>query len=441
MSQKDFEDLCRSIEGSISKVMDAVGKGLDKAGNAANNAINQAIENQKKQQASQSRNAQAGNNTPQSSARPSHPYTRPQSNVPVRTGNSIYQRAYANNAMIRSRFKSSAGLTASGTALTCVGGVLTASFGVAEIVGVLTTALSMDPGFYNGGIVGMLVIGVFFAFSIWMLVSGIKRLTLGARLKAFQRIFGDREVCSVKELSERMQLSPAKTIDVARKLIKRGYLPQGRLDDDATCLMITNDSYNLYLQAKSSYEQRQRENGAIQNAKERAGIGSSPSALPVKARAFIDTVNTYLEEIAALNVAIDDVGLSEQIVHIERTVGKITERVKSDPSLLDSVSGLDRLDDYYLPQTIKLLTAYEELEEQPVQGENIMSSRKEIENTLNVLSTAYEKLLDVTFEDLSMDVSSDITVLHAILSQEGLTENPFEGDNGANTSNSKRSDG
>ena len=205
--------------------------------------------------------------------------------------------------------------------------------------------------------------------------------------------------------------------------------------------MVTNDSYNLYLQAKSSYEQRQRENGAIQNAKERAGIGSSPSALPVKARAFIDTVNTYLEEIAALNVAIDDVGLSEQIVHIEKTVGKITERVKSDPSLLDSVSGLDRLDDYYLPQTIKLLTAYEELEEQPVQGENIMSSRKEIENTLNVLSAAYEKLLDVTFEDLSMDVSSDITVLHAILSQEGLTENPFEGDNGANTSNSKRSDG
>ncbi len=434
MSQKDFEELCRSIEGSISKVMDAVGKGLDKAGNAANNAINQAIENQKKQQASRVQSAQPS----QASQRPQ---VRPRTNIPVRAGSAAYQQRYANNAIIRSRFKSSAGLTASGAALTAGGAIMTTSFGVAEIVGALTMALSMDPGFYNGGIVGMLVIGVFLGFSIWSLVSGIKRLTLGARLKAFQRIFGDREVCSVKELSERMQLSPAKTIDVARKLIGRGYLPQGRLDDDGTCLMVTNESYNLYLQAKTSYEQRQRENGAIQNAKERAGIGSSPSALPVKARAFIDTVNTYLEEIAALNVAIDDVGLSEQIVHIEKTVGKITERVKSDPSLLDSVSGLDRLDDYYLPQTIKLLTAYEELEEQPVQGENIMSSRKEIENTLNVLSTAYEKLLDVTFEDLSMDVSSDITVLHAILSQEGLTENPFEGDNGANTSNSKRSDG
>ncbi len=434
MSQKDFEELCRSIEGSISKVMDAVGKGLDKAGNAANNAINQAIENQKKQQASRVQSAQPS----QASQRPQ---VRPRTNIPVRAGSAAYQQRYANNAIIRSRFKSSAGLTASGAALTAGGAIMTTSFGVAEIVGALTMALSMDPGFYNGRIVGMLVIGVFLGLSIWSLVSGVKRLILGGRLKSFRRIFGDREVCSIKELSERMQLSPAKTIDVARKLIGRGYLPQGRLDDDGTCLMVTNDSYNLYLQAKSSYEQRQRENGAIQNAKERAGIGSSPSALPVKARAFIDTVNTYLEEIAALNVAIDDVGLSEQIVHIEKTVGKITERVKSDPSLLDSVSGLDRLDDYYLPQTIKLLTAYEELEEQPVQGENIMSSRKEIENTLNVLSAAYEKLLDVTFEDLSMDVSSDITVLHAILSQEGLTENPFEGDNGANTSNSKRSDG
>ncbi len=287
MSQKDFEELCRSIEGSISKVMDAVGKGLDKAGNAANNAINQAIENQKKQQASRVQSAQPS----QASQRPQ---VRPRTNIPVRAGSAAYQQRYANNAIIRSRFKSSAGLTASGAALTAGGAIMTTSFGVAEIVGALTMALSMDPGFYNGGIVGMLVIGVFLGFSIWSLVSGIKRLTLGARLKAFQRIFGDREVCSVKELSERMQLSPAKTIDVARKLIGRGYLPQGRLDDDGTCLMVTNESYNLYLQAKTSYEQRQRENGAIQNAKERAGIGSSPSALPVKARAFIDTVNTYL---------------------------------------------------------------------------------------------------------------------------------------------------
>lgn len=437
MSQKDFEELCRSIEGSISKVMDAVGKGLDKAGNAANTAINQAIENQKKQQAAQAQNARPGQPVRQPNGRPSQPFVQQRAGAPVRAGNAIYQQRYANNAIVRSRFRSSGGLTASGVVLTSVGGVFTATFGAAEIAGIAATALSIEPLEMAGSIAGLIVCAAFLGLSVWALVAGVKRLTLGARLKAFQRIFGDREVCSIKELSERTQLSPAKTVDVARKLIKRGLLPQGRLDDDATCLMVTNDSYNLYLEAKRSYEQRQRENGVIQNAKARAGFGSSPSALPVKARAFIDTVNTYTQEISALNVAIDDIGLSEQIVHIEMTIGKIVDRVKSDPSLLDSVSGLDRLDDYYLPQTIKLLTAYEELEEQPVQGENIRNSRKEIENTLGVLNTAYEKLLDATFEDMSMDVSSDITVLHAILSQEGLTENPFEEDNGAHANNGR----
>ena len=75
---------------------------------------------------------------------------------------------------------------------------------------------------------------------------------------------------------------------------------------------------------------------------------------------------------------------------------------------------------------MKLLTAYDALEEQQVQGENIKSSRREIESTLDVLIQAYEKLLDDTFADLSMDVSSEISVLNVILAQEGLTESPFD---------------
>ncbi len=412
MSQKDFEELCRSIEGSITKVMNAVGKGIDKAGDAATNAINQAMENQKRQQQ---------NN------RPNAPGRAP-STAPVRANNAIYKQNYANNAIIRSRFKPAGGLTASGVLLSTVGGIFTFTFGIAEVVGIVSAALPINAGAFAGYIAGLVVCGAFLGLSIWGLVSGVKRLTLGARLKAIQRIFGDREVCSIQELSERMQISPEKTVDTVRKLIKRGLLPQGRLDSGETCLMITNASYDLYLQAKHSYEQKKMEERAMQSAKARSGLTSQDAAMNAKAQAFIDTGNRYIQEISALNVAIDDVELSEKIVQIELIIGKILDRVKDDPSLIESVSGIGRLDDYYLPQTIKLLTAYEQLEEQPVQGENIRNSRREIEATLDTLCTAYDKLLDSTFEDLTMDVSSDITVLHAVLSQEGLTENPFDGD-------------
>ena len=82
--------------------------------------------------------------------------------------------------------------------------------------------------------------------------------------------------------------------------------------------------------------------------------------------------------------------------------------------------------EYYLPTTVKLLDAYQQLESQPIQGENIRNSRKEIEQTLDTLNVAFEKLLDSLFEDVAWDVSSDISVLHTMLAQEGLTGNDFK---------------
>lgn len=82
--------------------------------------------------------------------------------------------------------------------------------------------------------------------------------------------------------------------------------------------------------------------------------------------------------------------------------------------------------DYYLPTTVKLLEAYQELDKQPVQGENILSSKSEIEGTLDTLNTAFEKLLDDLFQDTAWDVSSDISVLRTMLAQEGLAKDEWK---------------
>ena len=74
---------------------------------------------------------------------------------------------------------------------------------------------------------------------------------------------------------------------------------------------------------------------------------------------------------------------------------------------------------------MKLLNAYEDMDSQPVQGPNIQKSKKEIEDTLDTLNEAFAKLLDSVFQDTAWDVSSDISVLHTMLAQEGLTGNDF----------------
>ena len=71
------------------------------------------------------------------------------------------------------------------------------------------------------------------------------------------------------------------------------------------------------------------------------------------------------------------------------------------------------------------LDAYEDMDRQPIQGETIRASKKEIEDTLDTLNEAFAKLLDSVFQDTAWDVSSDISVLHTMLAQEGLTVNDF----------------
>ena len=81
--------------------------------------------------------------------------------------------------------------------------------------------------------------------------------------------------------------------------------------------------------------------------------------------------------------------------------------------------------DYYLPMTVKLLNAYAEMDAQPVQGETILASKKEIEDTLDTLNLAFEKLLDSIFEDTAMDVSSDISVLNTLLGSLPMVKLPL----------------
>ena len=93
--------------------------------------------------------------------------------------------------------------------------------------------------------------------------------------------------------------------------------------------------------------------------------------------------------------------------------------MEQHPELIDD---LHKFLHYYLPTTMKLLKAYEELDKQEVQGENITTAKQEIENTLDTINTAFENLLDSLFEDTAWDVATDISVLQTMLAQEGLTE-------------------
>ncbi len=61
-------------------------------------------------------------------------------------------------------------------------------------------------------------------------------------------------------------------------------------------------------------------------------------------------------------------------------------------------------------------------------GENLSSAKKEIEETLDTINTAFENLLDDFYKDAAFDAVTDASVLQTVLAREGLTAPDFEMD-------------
>ncbi len=391
---QEFERLCRVIGDSVSQATHAIGEGLknskeplteglSSAGAAVSEALGKSYESYKQYQAKQQ----------------------------------IKSEIQRQQALIKARFTSPSKLRAGGIVQTAFGGILSLSF----VSAFLEALLSVGSTGAIPWVVGLIVIGVFSGLSIKLLASGINKIRLAKVMDAYKRIIGRREVIEVSELATRMGTAPKKTLGTIDEVIARGLLPEGRLDEERTTLMLTPEAYSQYLEFRKSQAEREHEElmRRQQEEAEARALGLTPEA-----RQFLDMGRDYIEQMQELDEAIQDEAVSAKIVAIEEVVRRILLRGKDEPSVID---GLGRLMNYYLPTTVKLLTAYDALEEQTVQGENIISSRQEIEQTLDVLYVAYEKLLDATFEDLSMDVSSDISVLHTVLAQEGLVDGPFDG--------------
>ena len=125
-----------------------------------------------------------------------------------------------------------------------------------------------------------------------------------------------------------------------------------------------------------------------------------------------------ISEIRRLNDNIEDPEISAQMDHIEQTAGKIFDYVLEHP---EKKSLVRRFLDYYLPTTIKLLHQYDRMDSLGVSGENITGTKAKIRGMLDTVCSAFDRQLDSLFQDESMDVSADITVLEQMMAQEGLT--------------------
>ena len=193
-------------------------------------------------------------------------------------------------------------------------------------------------------------------------------------------------------------------------MIQNHMFPQGAyLDAQNTCLMTSHSAYQLYQQAEKQYEQRKAEE-------------SSMPELSGEIRDILREGKEFITHIHQCNDALPGEEISEKLSRLEAVVTKIFDQVEKKP---ESAPDLHKMMSYYLPITRKLVDAYRDLDAQQVSGQNIVKTKKEIEDSLDTINTAFENLLDSFFQDTAWDVSSDITVLHTMMAQDGLMKKDF----------------
>lgn len=133
---------------------------------------------------------------------------------------------------------------------------------------------------------------------------------------------------------------------------------------------------------------------------------------------YMDELERTLNELYQLNRQIDDEGVSKRIDRIGELTGGIFRAVIENP---EREAEVRKFMNYYLPTTLKLLKSYDMMENQTYQGENILASRKKIENVLDMLIEAYEKQLDRLFTNDALDIATDIDVLETMMAGDGLS--------------------
>ena len=306
--------------------------------------------------------------------------------------------------------------------------------GVLKVVGGSLLSLFTFFGFLSTAVVRMFTGASLLSFSViltllgfcggvGLLTGGIRTLGMVGRFNTYKRILGQKTYCALDKLARSVGKSSSFVRKELSRMIDDGLFLEGHMDKEGRNLITSDETYRNFEKSRLALEQRQKEEAKAQLAAARSEPEPAPKAKE-KARdpqvqEVLDRGNEFLRQIRKCNDAIPGAEISEKISRIELLVRRIFQRAQTHPEIIPD---LKKLMDYYLPMTVKLLNAYADMDAQPVQGETIQASKREIEATLDTLNLAFEKLLDSVFQDTAMDVSSDISVLQTLLAQEGLVE-------------------
>ncbi len=354
----------------------------------------------------------------------------------------------------------------SGILMSMVGALGTSVFGMFTFLMLTMSIIVIDGS--AGWLITLLLALITGGFGL-LLWGGVSRYGRNHRLKLYLDEIKKvgRPYCEVGRLGRAAGRGENFAKKDLKKILELGMLPDARMDDKGTYLMMDAETYHQYQMSQESLRARQeqerlakqreeemareakraekarkaRKDGDVQNTRDAqakaapgAGSGTNDAVQNDSGDAAVNAAiargEEQMETLDQLRQSLPAGEMTDKLIRLDRVLERLFATLRKYPDQLDE---LERFMEYYLPTTVKLVTAYSEFASVEFPGDNINNAKKEIEETMDTINGAFEKLLDDMYEDTAFDVMTDASVLQTILKREGLTEGDFDGGSGQKT--------
>ncbi|MCM1268800.1 MAG: 5-bromo-4-chloroindolyl phosphate hydrolysis family protein [Bacteroidales bacterium] len=378
----------REVNRTVGTVGDNVNRTVEAVGQGVNRVVNNVGSGIERTAGNMGRGVRA-------SLQPQSPYAHlPQYRHPnTRPDSRLFQRTPKG--------------TISGVVCMCAGYTTAAVSALAIPVSLAEMAV------YVGNASSLVTALILFAGGLGVGIHGTRLTGRAGRYKRYVNMLKDKLYCSIQEMALQIGKSERFVLRDIKKMLRLGMFAQGRLDQQETCLIASNEMYDQYMLTQKNYEEEQKKleieklaDERKQQEKERLG----------EAAEVIEEGKTYVRLIRQCNDEIPGEEMSDKLDRLELLVTRIFEQVEKEPELAPE---LRKMLSFYLPTTKKLLEAYRDLDGQKLDLSNIEQTKREIETAVDNINEAFEKFLDELFREKAWDIQSDISALHTILKQDG----------------------
>lgn len=268
------------------------------------------------------------------------------------------------------------------------------------------------------------ILAFFFILSICLSYKGASLRNRVKRFRKYVRCLSGRNYCRIDELASSVAKSNKYVIKDLREMTRLDMFREGHMDDDKTYFMLSNEVYEEYLKSKEAYNMRKAEEKKKDKNDNDIKDGNKSEIELIR-----EMREKYISEIRDANDVIEEKEISMKLDRLEKIVDEIFKQVEKNPEKLSEVR---KFTNHYLPMTLKLVNSYKDLNNQAIEGDNIKKAKVEIEKSIDLINGAFANLLDDLFEDVVLDISSDISVLKTLFTQEGLTDDDFIKDDNNN---------